>query len=53
MRKIKCILAKEEIVKRYLEGESTLEISNIANVSQRRIRTILNEMNVQFRPRGS
>ncbi|MED1561836.1 hypothetical protein AJ85_07790 [Alkalihalobacillus alcalophilus ATCC 27647 = CGMCC 1.3604] len=42
MRKTKCILSKE-IVKRYLEGESTLEISNVANVSQRRIRTILND----------
>ncbi|PFR99814.1 LAGLIDADG family homing endonuclease [Bacillus cereus] len=52
-RHYKCTLEKSEIIKLYLEGESTSNIAKLANVSARYIRMILTNNNVETRTRGS
>ncbi|MFD1849473.1 LAGLIDADG family homing endonuclease [Oceanobacillus bengalensis] len=50
---LKRTLSVEQIIQMYREGESTTVIAERANVSARYIRLILNENNVEMRPRGS
>jgi len=52
-RLTKRTLKTKEIIKRYEDGESTTEITTLANVSPRYIRMLLKDNNVQMRPRGS
>lgn len=42
-----------EIIQLYQDGESTTEIAVMANISSRYVRLILQENNVEMRPRGS
>ena len=52
-RKSKCMLEKAEIIKLYLEGSSTSDIANLANVSSRYVRMVLTDNNIEKRSHGS
>lgn len=52
-RKTKSLLSFEDISKLYLEGNSTTEISNLANVSDRYIRSVLTAQGIEKRAKGS
>ncbi|PEE39778.1 LAGLIDADG family homing endonuclease [Bacillus pseudomycoides] len=52
-KKSKCTLEKAEMIKLYLEGESTSNIVKLANVSARYVRMVLTDNNVEKRARGS
>ncbi|WP_242227271.1 helix-turn-helix domain-containing protein [Bacillus cereus group sp. BfR-BA-01315] len=52
-KKSKCTLEKAEMIKLYLEGESTSNIAKLANVSARYVRMFLTDNNVEKRARGS
>lgn len=52
-KKSKCKLSKAEIIHMYAEGESTSEITMLANVSARYIRMVLSDSNVPRRAIGS
>lgn len=53
MRKGKCLLSKEEIIKMYEMGKSTIEIADIADVSDRYIKMVLKNANVIMRKHGN
>ncbi|MDZ5609781.1 LAGLIDADG family homing endonuclease [Bacillus pseudomycoides] len=52
-KKSKCTLETAEMIKLYLEGESTSNIAKLANVTPRYIRMVLADNNVERRARGS
>ncbi|MGG2065604.1 LAGLIDADG family homing endonuclease [Bacillus sp. S14(2024)] len=52
-RKSKCMLEKAEMIKLYLEGSSTSDIANLANVSSRYVRMVLTDSNIEKSARGS
>ena len=52
-KRAKCLLEKAEMIKLYLEGESTSNIAKLANVSPRYGRMVLTDNNVKKRARGS
>ncbi|MGG0277323.1 LAGLIDADG family homing endonuclease [Bacillus rhizoplanae] len=52
-RKSKCTMEKAEMIKLYLEGSSTSDIANLANVSSRYVRMVLTDNNIEKRVRGS
>ncbi|MBO1625506.1 LAGLIDADG family homing endonuclease [Bacillus arachidis] len=49
----KCALEKDEMIKLYLEGESTSNIAKLANVTARYVRMVLTDNNVKKRTQGS
>lgn len=49
----KCTMEKSEIIKLYLDGSSTSDIANLANVTSRYVRMVLTDNNVEMRARGS
>lgn len=52
-KKRKRTLEFEEIIRLYQEGKETSEIAELANVSARYIRRVLNNNNIEMRPFGS
>ncbi|MFS0863835.1 endonuclease [Fredinandcohnia sp. 179-A 10B2 NHS] len=52
-KKRKRTLEFEEIFRLYQEGKETSEIAELANVSARYIRKVLNNNNIEMRPFGS
>nr|WP_170958211.1 MULTISPECIES: LAGLIDADG family homing endonuclease [unclassified Bacillus (in: firmicutes)] len=52
-KRAKCLLEKAEMIKLYLEGESTSNIAKLANVSPRYVRMVLTDNNIKKRARGS
>ncbi|MGG2092101.1 LAGLIDADG family homing endonuclease [Bacillus sp. S13(2024)] len=52
-RKSKCMLEKAEMIKLYLEGSSTSDIANLANVSSGYVHMVLTDSNIEKRARGS
>ncbi|MEH7460297.1 LAGLIDADG family homing endonuclease [Bacillus sp. JJ1127] len=52
-KRAKCLLEKAEMIKLYLEGESTSNIAKLANDSPRYVRMVLTDNNVKKRARGS
>lgn len=49
----KCTMEKTEMIRLYLDGSSTSDIANLANVSARYVRMILTDNNIKKRAHGS
>lgn len=49
----KCTMEKSEMIKLYLDGSSTSDIANLANVTSRYVHMVLTDNNVEMRARGS
>ncbi|HDX9577370.1 TPA: hypothetical protein ROX88_000862 [Bacillus pseudomycoides] len=49
----KCTMEKSEMIKLYLEGSSTSDIADLANVTSRYVRMVLTDNNVEKRAQGS